>query len=129
MAYKTEDLFKKAIELAKDKNKKLIFVDDLVAYLGINRSTFYRHFPRDSNKYNKLRAILDETRIQIKVALRAKWFTGDNATTQLALYRLLATSEEHELLNQSSNHNGKHQDDNEPKTVGFKYDIIKPEEE
>lgn len=96
MAYNTETLFKTAIE-AIEKNK-LFFVEDLVAYLPCNRSSFYEHFPADSDKMDVIKEALQKNKIAIKVALRAKWYNSDNATTQLALYKLIGTEEEYHRI-------------------------------
>ena len=99
MAYDTEILKTKAIEAIK-KNK-LIFVEDICAMIGVSKPTFYSHFPVNLDDFNELSNLLDENKISLKVSLRKKWFDSDNATTQLALYRLCATSDEHRKLNQA----------------------------
>lgn len=99
MAYNTETLKAKAIESIK-KNK-LIFVEDICAMIGVSVPCFYDHFKVDSNDFKELRTLLDENKISLKVALRKKWFDSDNATTQMALYKLCSTKEEHMKLQQS----------------------------
>ena len=99
MAYNTETLKARAIEVIK-KNK-LIFIEDICAMLGIAKSTYYEHFPPASNDSNELSNLLDENKISLKVGLRKKWYDSDNATTQMALYKLCSTSEEHKKLQQS----------------------------
>ena len=99
MAYNTEILKAKAIEAIK-KNR-LIFIDDICAMIGISVPCFYDHFKVDSNNFKELRTLLDENKISLKVALRKKWFDSDNATTQMALYKLCSTKEEHRLLQQN----------------------------
>lgn len=99
MAYDKDILKAKAIEAIK-KNK-LIFVEDICAYIGINKTTYYVHFPIDSNDNNELSEMLEKNKIDLKVGMRKKWYDSENATTQLALYRLCATSDEHRKLNQA----------------------------
>ena len=89
----------KAIEVI-GKNK-LIFIEDICAMCGVNKSTFYDKFPIESNDYNELSKLLDENKISLKVALRKKWFDSDNATTQMALYKLCSTDTEHRKLQQN----------------------------
>ena len=91
----------KAIEVI-GKNK-LIFIEDICAMCGISAPTFYDKFPLGSNDFKELRSLLDENKISLKVALRKKWFDSDNATTQMALYKLCSTPEEHKLLQQNYN--------------------------
>ena len=99
MPYDTKELKKKAIEAIK-KNK-LIFIEDIAAMLGINKTTLYNHFPIDTDDFNELTTLLNENKISLKVSLRKKWFDSDNATTQMALYKLCSTPEEHKMLQQN----------------------------
>ena len=99
MAYNTEMLKAKAIEAIK-KNR-LIFVEDICAMIGIAKSTYYEHFKEGSNDSNELTSLLDENKINLKVSLRKKWFDSDNATTQMALYKLCSTDVEHKKLQQN----------------------------
>lgn len=99
MAYDTETLKTKAIEVIK-KNR-LIFIEDVCAMIGISKPCFYDHFKLNSNDYNELNALLDENKISLKVLLRKKWFDSDNATTQMALYKLCSEPEELKKLSTS----------------------------
>jgi len=99
MAYNTETLKIKAIEVIK-KNK-LIFIEDICAMIGVSVPCFYDHFKIESNDFKELRTLLDENKISLKVGLRKKWYDSDNATTQMALYKLCSTSEEHKKLQQN----------------------------
>ena len=99
MPYDTKVLKQKAIEAIK-KNK-LIFIEDIAAMLGINKTTLYNHFPIDTDDFNELTTLLNENKINLKVSLRKKWFDSDNATTQMALYKLCSTPEEHKKLQQN----------------------------
>lgn len=99
MAYDTEILKEKAIEAIK-KNK-LIFVEDICAMIGIAKSTYYEHFKEGSNDSNELSNLLEENKIALKVGMRKKWFESDNATLQMALYKLCSTDTEHKKLQQN----------------------------
>ncbi len=99
MAYDTEVLKKKAIE-AINRNK-LLFVEDICAYIGINKTTYYVHFPIDSNDNNELSEMLEKNKIDLKVGMRKKWYDSENATMQMALYKLCSTPEEHKKLQQN----------------------------
>ena len=99
MAYNTEILKEKAIEAIKKND--LIFIEDICAMIGIAKSTYYEHFPPNQNDSNDLSNLLDENKINLKVSLRKKWFDSDNATTQMALYKLCSTEIEHKKLQQN----------------------------
>ena len=94
-----EKLKAKAVDVI-NKNK-LIFIEDICAMIGVNKSTFYDKFPIEGNDYNELSKMLEENKISLKVSLRKKWFDSDNATTQMALYKLCSTDIEHKKLQQN----------------------------
>jgi hypothetical protein len=94
MAYKTEDLLQKAME-AIEKNK-LFFIEDIIAYLPCAKPTFYEHFPNDSNDYKRMFDALEKNRVELKVSMRLKWYKSDAPALQMALYKIIASSEEHE---------------------------------
>ena len=102
MPYDTKVLKQKAIEAIK-KNK-LIFIEDVCAMIGIAKSTYYDHFKEGSDDSNELNTILNENKISLKVSLRKKWFDSDNATLQMALYKLCSTRRKF-LHNWSSKYN------------------------
>ena len=91
----------KAIEVI-NKNK-LIFIEDIAAMCGVSKNTLYDKFPIDSDDYHELSKMLEENKIALKVGLRKKWFDSDNATTQMALYKLCSTDIEHKKLQQNYN--------------------------
>ena len=99
MAYKTKDLLNKAIKAIEENN--LFFIEDIVAFLPCDKTTFYKHFPIDSNENNDLKELLEVNRVNQKVKLRKKWGDTDNATLSLALYKLTGTSEERKRLSQT----------------------------
>lgn len=99
MAYDKNILFKKAKEIIP--KYKLIFIEDVCAYLAISKPTYYTHFPVGSDEFNELSDLIDKNKIEIKVSLRKKWFDSDNATLQMALYKLTSTDTEHKKLQQN----------------------------
>ena len=84
------------------ENKDIYFMYDLAEKMDIARSTFYY------NQLDKLdsikNALLHNKRI-LKRGLRAKWYNSDNATTQVALYKLLADDDELARLNNNIDFN------------------------
>jgi len=99
MAYDTETLKTKAIEAIE--KRRLLFVEDICAYIGISKSTYYDHFPLNSNDYNCLSDLLEKNKIEVKTAIRKKWLDSDRDTGLMALYKLCSTSEEHKKLQQN----------------------------
>ena len=92
MAYKTEDLFNTAMEQI-NKNK-LFFIEDIIAFMPCAKSTFYDHFPNDSNYYKKMFEELEKNRTELKVSMRSKWYKSNAPALQMALMKLIATPEE-----------------------------------
>ena len=96
MAYKTEDLFNNSIE--QIKKHKLFFIEDIIAFLPCRKSTFYEHFPNDSDYYKKMFEELERNRTELKVSLRSKWYKSEAPALQLALMKIICTDEERKKL-------------------------------
>ena len=92
MAYKTEDLLNTAIE--QIKKHKLFFIEDIIAFLPCRKSTFYEHFPNDSDYYKRMFEELEQNRTELKVSMRSKWYKSNAPALQMALMKLIATPEE-----------------------------------
>jgi len=97
--YNTEELFDKAKKIIEEED--VIFIEEIVTKLPCSLRTFYQHIPGSSQKMQELKEMINVNKIEKKQGLRKKWYENDNATTQLALYRLLSIPQEHKLLNQS----------------------------
>ena len=103
MAYKTEDLFNTAIE--QIKKHKLFFIEDIIAFLPCHKSTFYEHFPNDSDYYKKMFEELERNRTELKVSMRSKWYKSNAPALQMALMKLIATPDELKRLSMQYNEN------------------------
>lgn len=100
MAYDRVKIFEQAKEMIV--KHKLFFVEDIVAFLPCDKTTFYRFFEVDSNEYNELKELLEQNRVTLKVSMRSKWYTSNAPALQMALMKLIATPEE--LRKLSMNH-------------------------
>lgn len=98
MAYNQKKIYEQATEAINKNN--LFFIEDVVAFLPCDKTTFYRFFPVGCNEYNTLRGMLEQNKIKTKSSIRAKLYKSEKAAELLALYRLICTPEEHRLLNQ-----------------------------
>jgi len=96
MAYDRVKIFEKAKEVIV--KHKLIFIEDIVAFLPISKPTFYQYFPVNSSEFNELKQLLEVNSTTIKVSLRSKWYNSNAPALQMALYKLTATPEEHKKL-------------------------------
>jgi len=93
MAYKKEDLLKKAIEAIEKNN--LVFMDEVCHYLPCSYKTMYDH---KLHEVYELKNALEKNKTDKKKKLRDKWMNTDNATLQMALYKLLADDKERKKL-------------------------------
>jgi hypothetical protein len=84
---------KKILEQAKEMivKHKLFFIDDIIAFLPIAKSTFYEWKMEQSDD---LKALLEKNRTELKVSLRSKWYTSNAPALQMALMKLIANPEE-----------------------------------
>jgi hypothetical protein len=96
MAYDTQTLYERALQEIDANN--LFFVEDIVAYLGIAKSTFYDHFPEDSDESNDIKERLNKNKMKTKVSIRSKLHKSTSPAGLLALYKLLATNDERRAL-------------------------------
>ena len=99
MPYDKDKIYKQAEEAIKKNN--LFFVEDIPAFLPCSRSTFYSYFPDGSDELDTLKSLLDDNKVKTKSSIRAKLWKSNKAAELLALYRLIATPDEHRKLNQS----------------------------
>lgn len=93
MAYDKEEILKLALE-AIDK-EDCVTIDELVMCLPIDRSTFYLW---DFDKLDIIKNAITEKKVALKKSMRKKWRGSDNATLQIAEFRLMATDEEREAI-------------------------------
>jgi hypothetical protein len=92
MGYDKKKIFQQAKEVTV-KNK-LFFIEDIVAFLPCDKTTFYRFFPVDCHEYNELKALLEKNRTELKVSMRSKWYKSNAPALQMALMKLIASPEE-----------------------------------
>jgi len=92
MAYDRVKIFEQAKEMIV--KHKLFFVEDIVAFFPISKTTFYEFFPIDSHETNELKDLLETNRTELKVSMRSKWYKSNAPALQMALMKLIASPEE-----------------------------------
>jgi hypothetical protein len=122
MAYKTEDLYKKAIDAIKSNN--LFFLTDVYSYLGISHDTFYKHFPLESEKMEAIKEAVEKNKARTKISIRSKLHSSTSPTGLLALYKLICTPEERKAL--SMQHHDHTSEGEKITNVTFEY--VKPQD-
>ncbi len=79
-------------------NNSIVFMNDLCLFLGCSSQTVCNHFPKGSPENDAIIEALEANKTAVKLNLRKKWFMSNNPTTEIALYKLLATQEEKRAL-------------------------------
>lgn len=92
MAYDRKKIFEQAKEVIV--KYKLFFIEDIIAFLPISKTTFYEYFPPNSNETNELKGLLEVERVNLKVKLRSKWYNSNAPALQMALMKMIASPEE-----------------------------------
>jgi len=103
MAYtdkQKEEMYNKALSDIKKLN--LFFIEDIIAYMPVGKTSFYEFWPLDSNEMNTIKDLLEENKINEKVLLRESFRKGNSSAERLALYKLICTDKERKSL--SMNH-------------------------
>lgn len=95
MSYDPDKIFALAEKAIIDNN--LYFVNDILAYIPCNQDTFYRMFPKDSEKNEYLKSLLNKNKVNTKVGLRKLLYKG-RGTDRIALYKLIGDEEERKAL-------------------------------
>jgi hypothetical protein len=119
--YDYNEMEKKAVKILTNNNL-IVSMRELISYLPLKYGTFY---DKKLNESDKIKKALEQNKVNIKTQLKRRWLTNDNATTQIALYRLAADNDELDRLN-----NNKFQisnDDNKGLNVTIKRESINKE--
>lgn len=77
------------------KKYKILFISDLVTFLPISRATFYNY---KLDKLDSIKDAIDDNKIMMKQALRARWFENPAPALQIALYKMICTEEERNAI-------------------------------
>lgn len=102
MAYNTEELYKMALKIIKEK--KLRTIEDLISYMPCDRSTWYNHFGKKLDKSDTIKKELEQNKVAFKERLVNMWtsLTHTSPATQIFLYKLCANKEEKEAIYDTS---------------------------
>lgn len=93
MAYDKEEIVGKALKAIEENN--ITFFDDICLYVEPSRATLYDW---ELDKLDTIKEALGKNKIRRKKKMRDKWEESDNATLQIAAYKLLAEPEEIERI-------------------------------
>jgi hypothetical protein len=93
VAYSTEELIEYALKAINEEDCTEIC--EVCLYMPCSKATFYNH---ELDKLDVIKEALDAKRIQLKKKMRRNWRNSDNATLQIADFKLMATDAELEKL-------------------------------
>lgn len=79
------------------KNKIMRFEHAFGGFVSFSKKTAYNH---NLHEVHDIKSAIEGNRASAKQYMIQKWIASQNATLQLAAFRLLADSEEHQKLNQ-----------------------------
>ena len=80
-------------------------IEELILELPCSKPTFYEYIKVDTDDFNAIKGAIDMVKVKKKKAMRNIWEVSDNATLQLAAFKLNATPEELEALSMTKNIN------------------------
>ena len=93
MAYDKQKIFEQAKEAII--KHKLFFIDDIIAFIPIAKSTFYEWKMEQSDE---LKGLLEINRTELKVSMRSKWYKSNAPALQMALMKLICNDDERRML-------------------------------
>jgi hypothetical protein len=94
MAYDREDLKRQALEII-DREEITTF-NEIHLYMKAHRATLYTH---ELDKDDDIKKAIEQQKVAIKKKMRRNWRNSDNATLQIAEFKLLSSDDELARLN------------------------------
>ena len=76
----------------------ILFIKDIPAVSGIGIASIYRIFPIGSKAYAEIVKAIYDNRSKVRMGLLKKWYESDNATVQIALFKMIGTEEQRKKL-------------------------------
>ena len=96
MAYKKQEIIDQCLEVLD--SEIILFVEELISFLPISKKTFYLW---KLHECDDIKNALQKSKISAKAKLRKNWMASENATLNVALYKLIADDDEHRRLSNS----------------------------
>jgi hypothetical protein len=94
MAVDVDNFLIEALKMIK--RHKLVFVSELVSFMGV--SNFWYYTTHKLNENVEIMQALNKNKATNKRSMRTKWLASDNPVLQVSLYKLLSTDEELQKL-------------------------------
>ena len=102
MAYNTEELYKMALKIIKEREVRTI--EGVIALMPCSKPTFYDHFPVESDEFNSIKRELNKKKVEGKERLIRMMgsITHGSPAERIFLYKLWADKEEKEAIYDTS---------------------------
>lgn len=81
------------------EDRKIVFITDVMAAVDIATGTFYKYFPFGSDDHKTIIDALNKNKVATKRIIRDRLLECNSANGLIALYKLLGTPEERDILN------------------------------
>jgi hypothetical protein len=94
VAYNKDEILQKA--LSAIDNEECVTIEEVLLFLPIATSTFYAW---EMEKSEDLKDALNAMKVKLKKKMRRNWRNSDNATLQIAEFKLISSDEERDKLN------------------------------
>ncbi len=94
MAYNKDEILQQA--LSAIDNEECVTIEEVLLFLPIATSTFYAW---EMEKSEDLKDALNAMKVKLKKKMRRNWRNSDNATLQIAEFKLISSDEERDKLN------------------------------
>ena len=93
MAYKKADMINKCLKVIEKDD--LVFIEQIITKVPFSSKTFYNH---NLHEVQDIKDLLENNKTGRKEHLMNLWLVSDNATLQIALFKLLGTDEQYKRL-------------------------------
>ena len=103
MAYDKDKIFEEILVVIEAH--KIKHFSYLQAYVEPETSTLYLLFPKESEQFNTIKRALKDNKITSRQAMLKKWEDSENATLQIAAFKMIASKKERKALSTNWNNN------------------------
>jgi len=93
-AFDKDEMLHRALDVIKAE--ECVTLEEVVLFMPCGKTTFYA---LGLNEVNEIKEAIEQQKIAIKKKMRRNWRNSDNATLQIAEYKLISTDAELERLN------------------------------
>lgn len=92
MAFNKSKIYKLAIKTIQEN--ECLDIRELIALLPCQTTCFYSFFPADSKESETFKELINTNKVKACGGLKRKWIKSENATLQIAAYKLMGDEDE-----------------------------------